>query len=175
MQSSPTSCHLLLLRSKFSPQHTEILTNASLVGKCHLLPHVINKVTRGWRDIWMCIQNFRTGHLERELQMVQLSATRCSCIASLWVSLVMFAAITLCVASQRVYIVVSVYFVIDSVRKLLDTPSYMNKWLPALAEIIWDWMTILNQRFDLVSSWLAIHHIVTLSYVQQTHRLIWLV
>jgi hypothetical protein len=37
---------------------------------------------------------------------------------------VSFAAITLCVASQRVFIVVSVYFVIDSVRKLLDTPSY---------------------------------------------------
>jgi hypothetical protein len=33
-----------------------------------------------------------------------------------------FAAITLCVASQRVFNVV--YFVIDSVRKLLDTPSY---------------------------------------------------
>jgi hypothetical protein len=31
---------------------------------------------------------------------------------------------TLCVAFQRVFIVVSVYFVIDSVRKLLDTPSY---------------------------------------------------
>jgi len=38
---------------------------------------------------------------------------------------VSFAAITLCVASQRVFIVVSVYFVIDSVRKLLDTPSYI--------------------------------------------------
>jgi hypothetical protein len=34
---------------------------------------------------------------------------------------VSFAAITLCVASQRVLVVV--YF-IDSVRKLLDTPSY---------------------------------------------------
>jgi hypothetical protein len=38
---------------------------------------------------------------------------------------VSFAAITLCVASQRVFIVV-VYFVIDSVRKLLDTPSYFT-------------------------------------------------
>jgi hypothetical protein len=38
---------------------------------------------------------------------------------------VSFAAITLCVASQRVFIVVSVYFVIDSDRKLLDTPSYV--------------------------------------------------
>jgi hypothetical protein len=36
---------------------------------------------------------------------------------------VSFAAITLCVASQRVFVVV--YFVIDSVRKLLDTPSYI--------------------------------------------------
>jgi hypothetical protein len=51
--------------------------------------------------------------------------TRCSCIAILWVSLVSFIAITLCVASQRVFIVVSVYFVIDSVQKLLDTPSYL--------------------------------------------------
>jgi hypothetical protein len=29
---------------------------------------------------------------------------------------------TVCVASQRSFIIVSVYFVIDSVRKLLDTP-----------------------------------------------------
>jgi hypothetical protein len=35
---------------------------------------------------------------------------------------VSFAAITLCVASQREFFVV--YFVIDSVRKLLDIPSY---------------------------------------------------
>jgi hypothetical protein len=37
---------------------------------------------------------------------------------------VSFAAITFCVASQRVFIFVSVYFVIESVRKLLITPSY---------------------------------------------------
>jgi enhancing lycopene biosynthesis protein 2 len=37
---------------------------------------------------------------------------------------VSFAAITLCVTSQRVFIVV-VYFVIDSVRKLLTTPPYL--------------------------------------------------
>jgi hypothetical protein len=38
---------------------------------------------------------------------------------------VSFAAITLCVAFQRVFIVVIVvYFVMDSVRKLLNTPSY---------------------------------------------------
>jgi hypothetical protein len=55
--------------------------------------------------------------------MVQLSATRCSCIATLWVSLVSFAGIILCVASQRVFIIIVVYFVIDSVRKLLDTTA----------------------------------------------------
>jgi hypothetical protein len=38
---------------------------------------------------------------------------------------VSFGAINLCVASQRVFIVV-VDFVINSVRKLLDTPSYMS-------------------------------------------------
>jgi hypothetical protein len=37
---------------------------------------------------------------------------------------VSFAAITLCVACQRVFIVVSVYFVIDSIQKVSDTPSY---------------------------------------------------
>jgi hypothetical protein len=38
--------------------------------------------------------------------MIQLSATRCNCIATLWVSLVSFGAITACVASQRVFIAV---------------------------------------------------------------------
>jgi hypothetical protein len=35
-----------------------------------------------------------------------------------------FDAITLRIASQRVFIAVSVYFIIDSVRKLWDTPPY---------------------------------------------------
>jgi hypothetical protein len=39
---------------------------------------------------------------------------------------VSFAAITLCVACQRVFIFVSVYFVTDPVRKLLDITSYSN-------------------------------------------------
>jgi uncharacterized protein HemY len=59
--------------------------------------------------------------------MVKLSAAACSFIATLRVSLVSVAVITLCVASQQLFIVivvVVVYFVIDSVRKLLDTPSY---------------------------------------------------
>jgi hypothetical protein len=48
---------------------------------------------------------------------------------------VSFAAITLLVASQRVFIVVSVYFFIDSVRKLLDRPSYVVQ-LPASLETV---------------------------------------
>jgi hypothetical protein len=54
--------------------------------------------------------------------MIQLSATRYSCIAILLVSLVSFVAITLCVASQRVFICI-VYFFMNSVQKLSVTPS----------------------------------------------------
>jgi hypothetical protein len=39
-------------------------------------------------------KSFWPGRLERELEMVQLSATWCSCIAILWVSLVSFVATT---------------------------------------------------------------------------------
>jgi hypothetical protein len=46
-------------------------------------------------------KSFRTGRLEREMRMVQLSATTRSSIASLWVSLVSFTAITLCVKSRE--------------------------------------------------------------------------
>jgi hypothetical protein len=67
------------------------------------------------------------GCLEQELQMVQLSATRCRCIAMLWVNLVSFATITLHVASQLVFVVV--YFVINSAWKLLDTPPNLKKLL----------------------------------------------
>jgi hypothetical protein len=83
-------------------------------------------------EAWMyegVSKSFRTGRLERELQTVEPSATKCSCIAILWVSLVSFAAIKLCVAFQRVFVVVVVVvvdFVIDSVRKFLDTLSYVR-------------------------------------------------
>jgi hypothetical protein len=70
--------------------------------------------------------------------MVQLSATRCSFIAILCINLVIFADITLCVASQRVFIVVVVvYFVLDSVRKLLDTQSYtLGYWGSFLGKML---------------------------------------
>jgi hypothetical protein len=54
--------------------------------------------------------------------MVRASTIRCSFIPILLVSLVSFAAVTLCVASQRVFVVV-VYFVIEAVRELLETLS----------------------------------------------------
>jgi hypothetical protein len=48
---------------------------------------------------------------------------------------VSFAAIILYVASQRVIPKVSVYFVIDSVRKLLDTPSYSTSLISDKAKL----------------------------------------
>jgi hypothetical protein len=55
------------------------------------------------------------------------SAPRYSCIAILSVSLMNFAAITLCVASQLVFIFVSVYFFIDSIRKVSDSLSHTGE------------------------------------------------
>jgi hypothetical protein len=79
--------------------------------------------------------------LERELQMMQLSDIRCNCIAILWVSLVSFAAIALCVTFQRVFTVVCVCFVIDSVRKLLDIPSYISADVYVYNQSV-DWLRI---------------------------------
>jgi hypothetical protein len=85
-----------------------------LVFNNHLLHHHILRSVVQVLYSTLCLvllyegvsKSFRTGRLERELQMVQLSAIWCSCIPILWVSIVSFAAITLCVASQRVFIVV---------------------------------------------------------------------
>jgi hypothetical protein len=96
-------------------------------------------------------KSFRTDRLERELQMVQLSATSCSCIATLWVSLVNFAAIILCVASQRIITKLSVYFVMDSVRKLLDTPSYCVL-LRSLYVNVGTWRQLIPLK------WIPAHH-----------------
>jgi hypothetical protein len=84
-----------------------------------LQPHGLN-VSRLYEGVSKSIW---TGRLERKLEMIQLSTASCSCIDILWVSLVSYTAITLCVASQRVFIVVD-HFIIDSVQKLLVTPSY---------------------------------------------------
>jgi hypothetical protein len=76
-------------------------------------------------------KRFQTGCLEQELQRVQLCATLCSYITILLVSLVSFSTITLCVASQQVLIVV-VYFIINSVWKLLDIPLYFISCINSL-------------------------------------------
>jgi len=101
---------------------TEFLTNLMTTSwwKKILYPDLYHNLYEG------VSRSFRTGRLDRELQIVQLFATRCSCITIPWVSLVSFAAITLCVACQRVLTVVAVYFVVNWVRKLLDTPEYVN-------------------------------------------------
>jgi hypothetical protein len=66
--------------------------------------------------------------------MVELSATRCSCIAILWVSLVSFFAITLCVASQRVF--VFVYFAMTQSEDFWIHPR-------TSAIVIWyEWLSI---------------------------------
>jgi hypothetical protein len=73
-------------------------------------------------------RSFRIASLERELQIVQLSATRCSCIAILWVSLVSFAATTLYVASQREYIIIIIIIIIIILFISLSTQSG-NFWI----------------------------------------------
>jgi hypothetical protein len=45
-------------------------------------------------------KSFWTDRLKRELQTLQSSSTRCSCIAMLWVTLASFTAITLCVVAH---------------------------------------------------------------------------
>jgi len=72
-------------------------------------------------------KSFRTGYLERDCKWY--SSLPLGAVVSLFlsVSLVSFAATALYIASERVFIFVSIYFFIDSVRNLLDTPSY-NAW-----------------------------------------------
>jgi hypothetical protein len=67
--------------------------------------------------------------------MVQLSATRRSCINILRVSLVSFAAVTLCVASQRLLIVVSVYFISKSVLWIHPCTITCSRLVPEHVEI----------------------------------------
>jgi hypothetical protein len=109
----------------------------------------------GWLNELIFIRwwskSFRTGRLEREPQMVQLSAIICSCIAILWVSLVSFVAITLCVGSQRVlFSFISlwlspetfgytlVYVLYSIMREQLLTHSTLpSVWIQCKHENIW--------------------------------------
>jgi hypothetical protein len=53
-----------------------------------------------------------------------------------WVSLVSFAARTIYVASQRVFIVVSVYFVIDPVRDFWYTLVWFQRINTSYVEVV---------------------------------------
>jgi hypothetical protein len=68
-------------------------------------------------------KNFRTDHLKRELQMVHLSATRCSCFAILWVSLANSSVLTHCYFSS-VYFCCCCLFRYGHSPEVLDTPAY---------------------------------------------------
>jgi len=99
-------------------------------------------------------KTFRTGHLEREMQMVQLYATRCNCTAILCVSLVSFANIILRVASQWVFVVViflwlspenfgyTVYCVsqslppLDPIIRRQRQKKAQKSWIPAFPYVI---------------------------------------
>jgi hypothetical protein len=106
--------HMRLLKSfayHFLLPHTMIFfySESTVWDASRLLEHRNRRFESGSRHgTYKCVSKiFRTGRLERELQMVQLSAIKCSRIAILWVSLVRFAAITLCVISQRVFVFIS--------------------------------------------------------------------
>jgi len=101
-----------MLRKAFGPKMKNAGFEVTIIHEVHPIYECLSK-------------SFRTGRLERELRMVELPATRCSYFSILWVSLVSFATTTLRVAFQRVFIVV--YSFIDSVRKILDTPSMQVK------------------------------------------------
>jgi hypothetical protein len=49
---------------------------------------------------------------------------------------VSFAAINLCVVSQRMFVVVVVDFVIDSVWKLLETSSYISLGISLVTQLL---------------------------------------
>jgi hypothetical protein len=63
----------------------------------------------------------------------------------LWVSLVSFATITFCVASQQVFSVV--VFIINSVWKLLDTPLYKITFLLSYWGVYVDWYEVMQYSF----------------------------
>jgi hypothetical protein len=70
------------------------------------------------------------------------------------------AARILCVAFQRVSIVVSVYFVIDSVRKLLDTPSYMTSPLCVHDDYIkQDFLLVISDQLQKLLSKRTTHYL----------------
>jgi hypothetical protein len=96
-------------------------------------------------------KSFRTGRLERELQMVQLSATTCSCISILWVSIVSFAAIRLSVASQVVLFVVFCCYCL--IRYWLSPETF------GYTLVIWYGRCLASNTFMFSNIWVAMGHL----------------
>jgi len=108
-------------------------------------------------------KSFRTGLLERELQMVKLSATRRSFIAILWVSPASFATITLRIVSQWMFIVVSVYFVTTQsgnfwihsrtlVAFKLTTRASCLCWPLPPAAVFYKWNVLCSEAFCIATN-----------------------
>jgi hypothetical protein len=92
-------------------------------------------------DAGGCIQKFPDWPPGAKLQMLQLSAASCRCIAILWFSLVSFAAITLCVASQRVFFIVVVYLVMTQSGNFWIYTCTRDLETPKLYSYVWTLMT----------------------------------
>jgi hypothetical protein len=76
LQFSLSCCCFVPLRSKYSPQHPVLIYPQPVflfLGDRRSVAPIYEGVSK----------SFRTGRLERGLQMVQLSATRCNYIAIL--------------------------------------------------------------------------------------------
>jgi hypothetical protein len=92
-------------------QATLLSALSAPTDRIHEVHLVIAEFKKGLLHMYEGVsKSYRTRRLEREPQMAQFSATRCSCIAILWISLVRFAAITLYIASQGLFIVVKSIF-----------------------------------------------------------------
>jgi hypothetical protein len=116
------------MRYTFSHFQFHLLTHSKWIGEQPLGNQILSSFFSSLSTDEGVSKSFRTGRLERELQMVQLSATRCSCIAILWVIIVRFAAITLCVPSQRVFIILLLLFISLSIQSgnFLIHPRILN-------------------------------------------------
>jgi hypothetical protein len=119
-------------------------------------PNIVIQRTDGGETYEGVTKSFRTGHLERELKMVQLSATRCSCIAILWVSLSEFCRHNpLCCFSTSVYCcccccccclfryrLCPVTFGYTLVQRVNEPPDGI------LLNLVWDYITLKNVQFE---------------------------
>jgi hypothetical protein len=93
---------------------------------------------------------------------IQLSATRCSCIDILWVSLVSFAATTLCVASERVFFAVVYLFMTQS----------GNFWIhPRVSVVFFDLSAPLHHPVFVISvNWVPMGYTISHHGVQEEFK-----